>query len=48
MAHENGMRIVVDAVTSLGGVKVPVDELELDFVYSGTQKCLSALQGLHP
>ncbi len=48
MAHENGMRIVVDAVTSLGGVKVPVDELELDFVYSGTQKCLSCPPGLAP
>ncbi len=48
IAHENGMRIVVDAVTSLGGVKVPVDELELDFVYSGTQKCLSCPPGLAP
>ena len=42
------MRIVVDAVTSLGGVKVPVDELDLDFVYSGTQKCLSCPPGLAP
>ncbi|MGI6163052.1 MAG: pyridoxal-phosphate-dependent aminotransferase family protein [Bacillota bacterium] len=48
IAHENGMRIVVDAVTSLGGVEVPVDKLGLDFVYSGTQKCLSCPPGLAP
>ncbi|QUL99079.1 MAG: alanine--glyoxylate aminotransferase family protein [Candidatus Fermentithermobacillus carboniphilus] len=48
IAHEHGMRIVVDAVTSLGGVEVPVDRLNLDFVYSGTQKCLSCPPGLAP
>ncbi len=48
IAHENGIRIVVDAVTSLGGVEVPVDKLGLDFVYSGTQKCLSCPPGLAP
>ena len=35
-------------VTSLGGVEVPVDKLGLDFVYSGTQKCLSCPPGLAP
>jgi len=48
LAHENGMRIVVDAVTSLGGMEVPVDRLGLDFVFSGTQKCLSCPPGLAP
>ncbi len=48
LAHEKGMRVVVDAVTSLGGVEVPVDRLNLDFVYSGTQKCLSCPPGLAP
>lgn len=48
IAHGHGMRIVVDAVTSLGGVEVPVDRLNLDFVYSGTQKCLSCPPGLAP
>ncbi len=48
MAHEAGLRVVVDAVTSLGGVPVPVDELDLDFVYSGTQKCLNCPPGLSP
>jgi alanine-glyoxylate transaminase/serine-glyoxylate transaminase/serine-pyruvate transaminase len=48
MAHEAGMRIVVDAVTSLGGMEVPADRLGLDFVFSGTQKCLSCPPGLAP
>ncbi len=48
IAHDNGMRMVVDAVTSLGGMEVPVDRLGLDFVFSGTQKCLSCPPGLAP
>jgi len=48
IVHANGMRIVVDAVTSLGGMEVPVDRFGLDFVFSGTQKCLSCPPGLAP
>ncbi|HEX6542819.1 MAG TPA: alanine--glyoxylate aminotransferase family protein [Ktedonobacterales bacterium] len=48
LAHEIGALFVVDAVTALGGMPVPVDELELDAVYSCTQKCLGALPGLAP
>lgn len=48
IAHDKGMRIVVDAVTSLGGMDVPTDRLALDLVYSGTQKCLSCPPGLAP
>ena len=40
--------LVVDAVTSLGGVPVEVDAWGVDVVYSGTQKCLSAPPGLAP
>jgi alanine-glyoxylate transaminase/serine-glyoxylate transaminase/serine-pyruvate transaminase len=47
-AHEAGALMVVDAVTSLGGTEVPTDRLSLDFVYSGTQKCLSCPPGLAP
>ena len=47
-AHEIGALLVVDAVTALGGMPIPVDELELDAVYSCTQKCLGALPGLAP
>ena len=48
LVHEAGMRIVVDTVASLGGVDVPTDRLGLDFVYSGSQKCLACPPGLAP
>jgi alanine-glyoxylate transaminase/serine-glyoxylate transaminase/serine-pyruvate transaminase len=38
----------VDAVTSLGGVELKVDEWDVDVCYSGTQKCLSCPPGLSP
>ncbi len=40
--------LLVDAVTSLGGMPVEVDRLGLDIVYSGNQKCLGAPPGLAP
>jgi alanine-glyoxylate transaminase/serine-glyoxylate transaminase/serine-pyruvate transaminase len=40
--------LVVDAVASLGGTPLPVDELGIDICYSGSQKCLSAPPGLAP
>jgi len=39
---------IVDAVTSLGGVELRVDEWQIDAVYSGSQKCLSCVPGLSP
>lgn len=48
LAHQNGALIVVDTVTSLGGIPVSVDARGLDVVYSGTQKCLSCPPGLAP
>ncbi len=39
---------IVDAVTSLGGVELLVDEWEIDAIYSGSQKCLSAMPGISP
>ncbi|HEY8498504.1 MAG TPA: alanine--glyoxylate aminotransferase family protein [Limnochordales bacterium] len=47
-AHEVGALVVVDAVTSLGGVPVEVDQNGLDLCYSGSQKCLSCPPGLAP
>lgn len=40
--------LVVDAVTSLGGHDVRVDDWGIDAIYSGTQKCLSCPPGLAP
>jgi alanine-glyoxylate transaminase / serine-glyoxylate transaminase / serine-pyruvate transaminase len=48
LVHEAGALFVVDAVTSLGGCPVKVDEWRLDACYSGTQKCLSCPPGLSP
>jgi alanine-glyoxylate transaminase / serine-glyoxylate transaminase / serine-pyruvate transaminase len=39
---------LVDAVTSLGGHEVAVDDWGIDICYSGTQKCLSCPPGLAP
>jgi len=39
---------IVDAVTSLAGSPLKVDEWGIDAIYSGTQKCLSCTPGLSP
>ncbi len=46
--HEAGSLMLVDAVTSLGGMEVDVDGWRIDACYSGTQKCLSCPPGLSP
>lgn len=48
IARDAGALTLVDAVTSLGGVPLEVDDWGLDAVYSGTQKCLSVPPGLGP
>ena len=48
LVHESGALLLIDAVTSLGGAPVRVDELGIDACYSGTQKCLSCPPGLSP
>ncbi len=48
LARDHGMLTIVDAVTSLGGVPVRVDEWGVDAIYSGSQKCLSCTPGLSP
>jgi alanine-glyoxylate transaminase/serine-glyoxylate transaminase/serine-pyruvate transaminase len=48
LAHQHDCLAIVDAVTSLGGTPVLVDEWQIDAIYSGTQKCLSAPPGLSP
>jgi alanine-glyoxylate transaminase/serine-glyoxylate transaminase/serine-pyruvate transaminase len=48
IADSCGALLVVDAVTSLGGVPVDIDRHGIDAVYSGTQKCLSCPPGLSP
>ena len=46
--HEGGALTIVDAVTSLGGHEVRMDDWGIDVCYSATQKCLGAPPGLAP
>jgi alanine-glyoxylate transaminase/serine-glyoxylate transaminase/serine-pyruvate transaminase len=48
VVHDAGALLLVDAVTSLGGMEVDVDGWQIDACYSGTQKCLSCPPGLAP
>src|SRR5476649_2785085 len=48
IAHKHDALAIVDAVTSLGGTPVLVDEWKIDAVYSASQKCLSCTPGLSP
>lgn len=48
IVHESGALLLVDTVTSLGGMNVDVDGWKIDACYSGTQKCLSCPPGLSP
>lgn len=43
-----GVLTVVDAVASIGGTPVKVDEWQLDAVIGGTQKCISVPSGMAP
>ncbi len=48
LAHDHGALFLVDCVTSLGGISVGVDRVDIDIAYSGSQKCLSCPPGLAP
>ncbi|WP_025821890.1 pyridoxal-phosphate-dependent aminotransferase family protein [Shewanella marina] len=48
LAKKHDCLSIVDAVTSLGGVELLVDEWGIDAIYSGSQKCLSCVPGLSP
>lgn len=47
-AHHNDTLLVLDTVTSLGGIPVKVDEWGVDIAYSASQKNLGAPSGLAP
>ena len=48
LAHQHDAILIADAVTSLGGHDVRMDEWDLDVCYSASQKCLGAPPGLAP
>ena len=45
ICEKYGALLIVDAVATLGGVDVPVDDWKLSACISGTQKCISAPSG---
>jgi alanine-glyoxylate transaminase / serine-glyoxylate transaminase / serine-pyruvate transaminase len=48
IAHKHDCLTIVDAITSVGGSPVKVDEWKIDAIYTGAQKCLSCTPGLSP
>lgn len=48
VVNAHGGLLLVDAVTSLGGLPVRIDEIGIDICYSGSQKCLSCPPGTGP
>jgi alanine-glyoxylate transaminase/serine-glyoxylate transaminase/serine-pyruvate transaminase len=48
IAHDHDALVIADTVASLGGVEFRTDEWDVDVVYSGSQKCLSAPPGASP
>jgi alanine-glyoxylate transaminase/serine-glyoxylate transaminase/serine-pyruvate transaminase len=48
LVHAQNAVLIVDAVTSLGGLPVEVDRVGMDVCYSGSQKCLSCPPGIGP
>ena len=48
LAKEYGVMILLDTVTSLGGIEVKPDDWGVDAAYSCSQKCIGAPPGLAP
>jgi alanine-glyoxylate transaminase/serine-glyoxylate transaminase/serine-pyruvate transaminase len=48
LCREHDCLLVLDTVTSLGGVPLLVDAWDVDVAYSGAQKCLSCPPGASP
>jgi len=48
MCHANGCLFAVDTVASLGGVPLEADKLEIDVIYTGSQKVLGVPPGTAP
>jgi len=48
LTRHHGALLLVDAVVTLGGMEVAVDDWGIDVAVAGTQKCLSCPSGLAP
>jgi len=48
LCHEHDALLLIDTVTSLGGIPLFLDKWGVDMAYSGSQKCLSCPPGIAP
>ncbi len=48
LCQENDCLLLVDTVTSMGGVPLFIDDWKIDAAYAGSQKCLSCPPGISP
>ncbi len=48
LCRDNGCLLLVDTVTSMGGVPLFIDDWKIDAAYAGSQKCLSCPPGISP
>lgn len=48
IAHAADAFVLVDAVSSLGGLPLPIERLGVDAAFSASQKCLAAPAGIAP
>lgn len=46
IAHDHNALVIVDAISSLGGVELPVGKWGIDACITGSQKCIAAPPGL--
>lgn len=45
LVHKHNALLILDTVTSLGGIPLFIDQWDVDAAYSGSQKCLSCPPG---
>lgn len=45
VVKENGKIFIVDAMSSFGGVEIPVEEWKIDFIISSANKCIQGVPG---
>lgn len=45
VVKEAGKTMIVDAMSSFGGVEIPVEELGIDFIISSANKCIQGVPG---
>ena len=45
LAKTQGKTLIVDAMSSFGGIKIPVEQLGIDFLISSANKCIQGVPG---